>query len=243
MEDQFTFSVIVPVLNEAEHITDCIAAIRAIDPSVEIIVADGGSRDATVELAAAAGALVCRAPRGRGPQCHAGATRAGGDMLLFLHADTQLPTDAFERLRRLFGNSQVQVAKFRLWFDSRNWLLDLAAICMWVDTFMTSYGDQCIALRRDFYYRIGGFPSWPLFEDVRLFEKARRRNRVRVVPARVITSARRFRKHGAIRQLLHDFWLLGRYLAGVSPRQIAASYERGGADLREREIQKLSDFN
>jgi rSAM/selenodomain-associated transferase 2 len=243
MDEPLTFSVIVPVLNEAGQIVDCIAAIRNIDPAVEIIVADGGSRDATVERAAAAGVLVCRAPRGRGPQCHAGATRASGDILLFLHADTQLPADAFGRLRRLFGNQHVQIAKFRLWFDSRDWLLDLAARCMWVDTFMTSYGDQCVVLRRSFYHRIGGFPGWPLFEDVRLFEKARRRSRVRVVPARVITSARRFRKHGAIRQLLHDFWLLGRYMVGASPRQIAASYERGGAALREREIQKLSDFN
>ncbi len=235
--------MIVPVLNEAEHIVDCIAAIRAIDPNVEIIVADGGSSDATVDLAMAAGALVCRTPRGRGPQCHAGATRAGGDILLFLHADTQLPAAAFVHLRRLFANPQVQVAKFRLWFDSRDWLLDLAAMCMWVDTSITSYGDQCIVLRRSFYHELGGFPNWPLFEDVRLFEKARRRSRVRVVPARVITSARRFRKHGPIRQLLHDFWLLGRYLAGDSPWQIAANYERGGAALREREIRKLSDFN
>lgn len=233
MADQLTFSVIVPALNEAEHIGACVAAIRALDASVEIIVADGGSRDATVQLAHAAGATICQAPRGRGPQCHAGAARARGDVLLFLHADTRLPGDAFIHLRRLFQHQRVQVAKFRLWFDSRNWLLDLAATCMWVDTFLTSYGDQCIVMRRSFYHEIGGFPAWPLFEDVRLFEKARRRSRVRVIPARVITSARRFRQHGALRQLLHDLWLMGRYLAGASPWHIAAAYERGGAALRE----------
>jgi rSAM/selenodomain-associated transferase 2 len=227
-----TFSVIVPTLNEADNIQRCIANIQAIDPAVEIIIADGGSTDDTVQLAAAAGATICRASRGRGPQCNAGAACTTGNVLLFLHADTQLPSNAFTLLREIFAAPDVQCAKFRLWFDTRDWLLDLAAICMWIDTIMTSYGDQCIVVRHTFFRDLGGFPAWPLFEDVNFFERARERTSVYVVPACVITSARRFLQNGVVNQLLHDFWLMLQYLWGIPPQQIAETYERQGAVLR-----------
>lgn len=225
-------SVIIPALNEEAAIAGCVAAVRALDPGVEVIVADGGSSDATAERAAAAGALVVAAPRGRGPQCNAGAALATGEVLLFLHADTALPARAFPILRELLADPAVAVAKFRLSFDTRHWLLDLAARLMWWDSLLTSYGDQGIVIRRALFDALGGFPDWPLFEDVRLFELARARTAVHVVPAAVVTSARRFLAHGVLPQLLHDLWLWLQYLAGVSPHAIARRYERGGAALR-----------
>ncbi len=227
-----TFSVIIPALNEAATIAGCVAAVRALDPAVEVIVADGGSSDATADLAAAAGAIVVRGPRGRGPQCNAGAARAAGEVLIFLHADTALPAAAFPLLRALFADPQVAAAKFRLSFDEADWLLGLAARLMWFDSPLTSYGDQGIVVRRELFAALGGFPDWPLFEDVRLFELARARTTVHVVPAEVVTSARRFQANGALPQLLHDLWLWLQYLWGVSPHEIARRYERGGAALR-----------
>ncbi|MBX0326230.1 TIGR04283 family arsenosugar biosynthesis glycosyltransferase [Oscillochloris sp. ZM17-4] len=219
-----SFSVIIPALNEEAGIAGCVAAVRALDPAVEVIVADGGSADRTAELAAAAGALVVRGPRGRGPQCNAGAARATGEALIFLHADTRLPAEAFPLLRQILADPSIQAAKFRLSFDSGDWLLAIAARLMWPDSLLTSYGDQGIVIRRELFAELGGFPDWPLFEDVRLFELARARTDIYVVPAEVVTSARRFEANGVIPQLLHDLWLWLQYVAGVSPHEIARSY-------------------
>ncbi|PDW04921.1 TIGR04283 family arsenosugar biosynthesis glycosyltransferase [Candidatus Viridilinea mediisalina] len=221
-----TFSVIVPALNEADGIAACVAAVRDLDPAVEVVVADGGSDDATVASAQQAGALVVQAPRGRGPQCNAGAAASSGDVLIFLHADTKLPADAFTLLQRWFAEPQVQIAKFRLSFDVSNPLLDLAACMMWLDSRLTSYGDQGIVVRRSFFNTLGGFPPWPLFEDVRLFELARAQTQVYVLPAQVVTSSRRFQANGSLPQLIIDLGLWLEYVAGVSPFEIAARYER-----------------
>ncbi len=220
------FSVIIPTLNEASQIEDCLATLRTLDPTVELIVADGGSSDATVALAQQAGATVISAPRGRGPQCNAGAALAQGDLLIFLHADTRLPDDCFVLLRHLFANPTLQVAKFRLSFDVNDPLLALAARFMWIDTRLTSYGDQGVVVRRDFFNELGGFPPWPLFEDVRFFELARAQTKVAVVPTRVVTSARRFVANGTLAQLLIDLGLWIEYVAGISPFEIAARYEK-----------------
>ncbi len=228
-----SFSAIIPTLNEAHHIVACISAVRALHPDIEVIVADGDSADDTTRLASEAGAVVHQAPRGRGPQCNAGAEVASGDVLVFLHADTQLPANAFQLLHQLFRNPEVNIAKFRLSFDTHDWLLDLAALFMWFDSVMTSYGDQCIVIRHKFFDELGGFPDWPLFEDVRLFELARQRTRVNVVPAMVTTSARRFRDNGVLKQLLSDVFHMVDYLTGVPPDQIAEIYEHGGARLRD----------
>jgi rSAM/selenodomain-associated transferase 2 len=229
---QCRYSVIVPTLNEAAEIGACVARLRALGPQWQVIVADGGSRDGTPQLAAAAGAAVVTAPRGRGPQLAAGAAVAAAEILVFLHADTQLPTDVTALLTQAFADPRLQVAKFRLSFDQADPLLRLAARMMWVDSLLTSYGDQGIVMRRSLYQQLGGFREYPLFEDVDLFARARRLSRVRVLPARVITSARRFRRHGTLRQLLFDVLLWLQYLAGVSPHAIARRYERGGADQR-----------
>lgn len=221
-----SFSVIIPTLNEATRIAACVAAVHALEPTVEVIVADGGSSDDTPALAAAAGAIVVAAPRGRGPQCNAGAAVAGGALLVFLHADTSLPPAAFELLRAWFAEPEVRVAKFRLSFDVREPILDLAARLMWFDSRLTSYGDQGIVIRRAFFSELGGFPDWPLFEDARLFELARAQARVHVLPAAVVTSARRFQANGALPQLLIDLGLWVEYVAGVSPFEIAARYHQ-----------------
>jgi rSAM/selenodomain-associated transferase 2 len=221
-----SFSVIIPALNEAAGIGACVAAVRTLDPTLEVIVADGGSSDDTPALAAAAGAIVVAAPRGRGPQCNAGAAVASGTVLIFLHADTRLPPETLELLRAWFAEPDVRVAKFRLSFDVRDPMLDLAARLMWFDSRLTSYGDQGIVIRRDFFTELGGFPDWPLFEDARLFELARARTRVHVLPAAVVTSARRFQANGVLPQLLIDLGLWAEYVAGISPFEIAARYHQ-----------------
>ncbi|MBP1467936.1 TIGR04283 family arsenosugar biosynthesis glycosyltransferase [Candidatus Chloroploca sp. M-50] len=219
------YTIIIPTLNEEAIIAEAVQAAVSLGSQVEVIVADGGSQDRTVAFAEAAGATVVAAPRGRGPQCNAGAAAAHGAILIFLHADTRLPDDVIGLLETWFSAPRVQIAKFRLSFDIDDLVLDLAAKCMWYDTRLTSYGDQGIVIRRTFFEALGGFPAWPLFEDVRLFERARERTSVVVLPARVVTSARRFQANGAIPQLVRDLGLWIEYVAGVSPFEIAARYK------------------
>jgi len=221
------FSVIIPTLNEADVIREQVGRVLALEPAAEVIVADGGSEDATVSLATAAGAHVVYGLRGRGSQLGAGAVQATGDILLFLHADTRLPAVAFDLLRERFAGEEVQIGTFRLAFDGEHWLYTVYTFFSRFDSVLTTFGDQCIVVRRSFFEALGGFPEWPLFEDVALLQEARRRTRVHSFPAAVVTSARRFEREGIVRQSLRNGWYVLRYLFGASPRDLAARYERG----------------
>ncbi len=234
-----SISVVVPTLDEAERIVGTLAAVRAALPRANVVVADGGSRDGTATLAVHAGARVVPCSRGRGVQCAAGAAHARSDLLLFLHADTFLPPNAATVLAHAFARPEVQIGTFRLSFDDGSRFLRACAWFTRFDSVFTRFGDQGIAVRRSFYEQLGGFPPWPLFEDVELLRRARRRTRVWSFPACVTTSARRFQRRGAIRQQLQNTKLLLRFLAGASPERLAAEYRAEPHD-QPREFQSAS---
>ncbi len=219
-------SVVIPALNEAANLPATLIRVRDALPGAEILVADGGSRDATVAIARAHGALTVTAPAGRGVQLAAGAAAARGDLLLFLHADTLLPPKAGAILAAWFARADVRIGTFRLAFDAGGPFLRACAWCSRIDSVFTRFGDQGIAVRREFYTELGGFPTWPLFEDVELLRRARRVTRVWSFPACVTTSARRFRAHGPLRQQWLNTRLLLRFLSGTSPEKLAAAYRR-----------------
>ena len=220
------FSVIIPALNEEKNIAGCISGIRAIDPSVEIVVVDGGSADATVLLAEQSGAIVCRSQPGRGIQCNAGAKVASGEILLFLHADTILPHNAFETLRSYFQNKDIQIGTFRLKFDEQHWLLKFYSYFTRFDSIFSRFGDQCIVVRKPFFDGLGGFPDWKIFEDVKILEEARKQTTIVSFPFPVTSSARRFLKNGIIRQQLINGWLILRYMMGVPYIKIEELYRQ-----------------
>jgi rSAM/selenodomain-associated transferase 2/rSAM/selenodomain-associated transferase 1 len=225
-EASMKFSVIIPTLNEAQTIQRCIDYVSAIGPGVEIIVADGGSTDNTAQLAQESGAVVCHSQRGKGPQLNAGAAIASGDVMLFLHADTHLPANAFDSLGKWFNDENVQVGSFRATFDVEHWLLDYYHRFNRFDSVITRYGDQCIVARKSFFNSMGGFPEWPLFEDVHFLRMARRRTRICSFPEAVTTSARRFVQNGVIVQILRDAWYIAQYLLGASVERLAQDYEQ-----------------
>ena len=187
---------------------------------------DGGSQDRTVNQAEEEGVIVGCSKRGRGMQCNVGASLACGDILLFLHADTRLPEDAFEKLNQFFRNERVEIGTFRLKFDERNWILAFCALFSRFDSVFTRFGDQGIVIRKSFFKAIGGFPDWPLFEDVGILQAARRKTRIYSFPTAVTTSARRYMQNGVIRQQLQNLWYMIQYLSGKSPIELAAEYER-----------------
>ena len=226
MNGEPTFSVIIPSLNEAETIEKCVESVQASAPEAEIIIVDGGSDDTTLMLAHRAGARTVLSAPGRGIQANAGAAVAEGDILIFLHADTVLPSNAFALLRRYFQKPKIQIGTFRLTFDRSHWLFSLYTFLSRFDCVFTTFGDQCIVIRRRFFHDLGGFPDWPLFEDVRLLQKARARTTVHSFPAPITTSSRRFEREGIIRQSLRNGWYVLQYLMGVSPEALAEKYER-----------------
>ena len=216
--------MIIPTLNEEGYIGRCIHNVLALDPDVEIIVADGGSRDNTLKIAYDLGVIVVNSWSGRGIQLNSGAERASGDVLLFLHVDTELPKDTFKQLDEFFQNRDAQIGTFKIVYKPQHWLLDLVSFFMRFDTILTKFGDQCIVVRCIFFDFIGGFPDWPLFEDVGIFQTARKRTRIHSLPCKVVTSSRRFIEKGVLLQLLKIAWYLVLYLTGTSPEELARRY-------------------
>ena len=185
------------------------------------------STDRDVDATVTSGIQRLRAPRGRGTQCNAGAARATGPLLLFLHDDTALPVEAPDVVSNAFADPRTQIACFRLRFDHAHWLLSTYAFCSRFDSSLTSFGDQGILIRRSFFAAIGGFPDWPLFEDVDLLSRARLRTRRRIkkLPAVVTTSAVRFLENGLLRQQLLNAELMLRFSLGASPEALRRRYE------------------
>ncbi|MEX1137745.1 MAG: TIGR04283 family arsenosugar biosynthesis glycosyltransferase [Bacteroidota bacterium] len=219
-------SVIIPTFQEEKALPDCIRRVRLLSSGTEIIVVDGGSTDATIDIARREGIIVCNSPRGRGIQLNAGARHAAGDVLLFLHADTLVPLDAIAILEEYFHSENTQIGTFRLAFDAKHPLLTFYSFWTRFDSVFTSFGDQGIAMRSAFFHHIGGFPDWPLFEDVLLLQRARRRTQIHSFPSCVTTSARRFLDQGILRRQIHNGIAMMEYLLGVSPEHLASQYER-----------------
>lgn len=226
-------TVVIPALNAASSLSatlDAVLAARAPGedgPCLDVLLVDGGSRDATVSHARDAGAAVIEAPRGRGNQLAAGGAAAGGDWLLFLHADTRLPR-GWERHVRAFAadpaNAQ-RAAVFALRFDDASRAARrVETIAAWRSRLLgLPYGDQGLLIARDFYRDLGGYAPLPIMEDVDL---VRRIGRARLVtlPCHAVTSAIRYRRTGYTRRMARNLLCLVLYFCGMSPRRIARLY-------------------
>lgn len=218
------FSVIIPTLCEEHTLRKCIRQIRNAGANVEIIVVDGGSSDATLAVAREEDVIVRQCESKRGVQCNIGASVASGDVLLFLHADTLLPRDAFTVLKQTFSNGRTRIGTFRVRFDSSHPVLRFYGLFARFDSIFTRFGDQCITVEKSFFHSLNGFPPWPIFEDVRLLERAREQTIIHSFPAQVVTSARKFLARGILKQQIHNGWLILQYLMGKSPEFLAAAY-------------------
>ncbi len=218
-------SIIIPTLNEAQTIVSCILSIRRQSEAAEIIVVDGGSTDETVK-AAQPYASVITSLRGRAAQMNAGARRATGDALLFLHADSHLPLDALPALEQALDGSQVVGGTFMLRFDHPHVLLRLIAFFTWFRFRYFHYGDQGVFVRRSVFWQLGGFKDIPLMEDVDFIQRLRQVGRVALIRRPVTTSARRFLQNGIVRQQLLNISLVICYLLGANPWTLAKWYQR-----------------
>jgi rSAM/selenodomain-associated transferase 2 len=203
-------SIIIPTLNEEQIIEAAIRGAR--DEEAEIIVIDGGSTDDTVNRATDAGARVEMSPRGRA--------------LLFLHADTLLPSGYVAHIFEVLMDPRAIGGAFRFKTDLQSPLMKTLEFLINIRSgcFRLPYGDQGIFLRKSDFGLVGGFPELQIAEDLFLVRKLSRRGRIRIAPAEAITSARRWRRVGLLRTtLINQIIVAGCYL-GVSPRTLKSLY-------------------
>ncbi|HIJ78368.1 MAG: TIGR04283 family arsenosugar biosynthesis glycosyltransferase [Desulfobulbaceae bacterium] len=220
-------SVIIPTLNE-EGVIGAVMAALAGESGVEVIVADGGSTDETVRVAAALGARIVMAPAGRGGQLNRGAAIARGRILLFLHADTRLPKNFAAAIIGILARPGVVGGAFSFGVDGGQVGFRLLEFFVNLRSrfLRLPYGDQALFLDAAMFDRIGGYSEIPLFEDVDLVRRLGRKGRLVTAAAKVVTSARRWRHLGLLKTTLVNQVLLLGYFLGVSPFRLAVWYEK-----------------
>jgi rSAM/selenodomain-associated transferase 2 len=221
-----SLAIVIPVLDEAPRIGELLRELQPLrQAGVELVVADGGSRDGTPEIAAAFADAVIDAPRGRARQMNAGAAASRGDILLFLHADTLLPPAGVAAVMAAiedgaqWGRFDVRIAGqaplLRVVARMMNWRSRLTGIAT---------GDQAIFVRREMFERVGGYPELPLMEDIRLSATLKRLAPPACLREQVTTSGRRWEQRGVLRTILLMWWLRAAFFFGADPRQLALRY-------------------
>lgn len=223
--DLIQVSVIIPTLNEAAQISRTVEAARKGDP-MEIIVVDSG-RDGTDEQAREAGATVLRSRPGRARQMNAGASKATGNLLLFLHADTLLPPNYKSAAAGALSDASVSAGAFRLAigmdFPGRKFVEWSANIrSSW---FQLPYGDQALFVRRSTFEQVGGFAELPILEDFELVRRLRRRGKVITLKEAAVTSGRRWQQLGVLRATWINQWIILGYHLGWPIDRLAAVYK------------------
>ncbi len=216
----------MPVLDEAEGIVRTLAALAPLRArGAELIVVDGGSRDATVALAGKAADAVLASPRGRARQMNAGAAAAQGRVLLFLHADTRLPEGADALVAQAVAQG-ARWGRFDVRIEGRSPMLRVVAALMnrrsrWSGI---ATGDQAIFVERSTFDALGGWPDQPLMEDIELSRRLRALAPPACLRARAVTSGRRWETRGVWRTIFLMWRLRWRYWRGESPQALAEAY-------------------
>jgi rSAM/selenodomain-associated transferase 2 len=218
-------TIVIPTLNEADIIVGTLHALAPLRArGAEVIVADGGSDDRTVQLAQPLADRVIVAPLGRGAPMNAGATLGTGDTLLFLHADTAIPEDA-DRLiaaalvHRPWGRFDIRIA------GRHPFLAVIARMINWRSRLTgIATGDQAIFVTREAFQAVGGFPDLPLMEDIAMSRLLKRLRRPFCIPTPAVTSGRRWEQNGVLHTILLMWCLRLSYYLGVEPSRLARHY-------------------
>lgn len=232
-----TVSVIIPVLDEAGLIGDVVRNVL-LEPGVECVVVDGGSTDATVESARAAGAhKVLVSASGRAKQMNAGARSASGEVLLFLHADTSLPPSwssaALTTVRHVTDATDgLGLGAFTFALDDPRFAYRIieAFTRMRGRLLSLPYGDQAVFMRKSLFESMGGFPEYPVMEDYEFVDRARRVGDVHIIRMHAVTSARAWRSQGVCSRAMLNMRTIARYRRGYSPERLAQWRARDACD-------------
>jgi len=230
MNTPAALSVVIPCLNEAERLPLLLADLQQGGSELEILLADGGSNDATPEIAGLAGAdLIKVHPAGRGRQLRTAAAQASSDWLLFLHADSRLPLRWFREIRPLLQTSSEAEAAawyfdFRITPSTAARRLLEQAVALRSSWLQRPYGDQGLLLHRTLYDRSGGFAELPLMEDLDLVERLSRITDLRRIGLPLTTDGRRWQSDGVMQRSWRNERLRRRWKQGESAERLAAEY-------------------
>jgi len=217
----------MPVLNEAERLTTLLQELQALRGACELIVADGGSTDRSPTLAEPLVDKVVLSPRGRAKQMNAGAALGQADILLFLHADTQLPDQAVQKIVQAAANG-YHWGRFDVQFDSQSHIFRVIAFMMNWRSRLTGLatGDQAIFMTRKTFNAIEGFPDIALMEDIAASKRLKKISHPCCLRDKVTTSARRWQQHGVLKTILLMWRLRLAYFFGADPNKLATQYYR-----------------
>jgi len=219
-------SIVVPALNEEAALGATLDALAKLRGEKEIIVADGGSKDRTIEIARRCGVEVRHSERGRGIQMHTGACAARGDILWFVHADTIPPPHALEELTQALADERVSGGNFGLLFDGDSpGARQATFIYPLLRHVNLCYGDSTVFCRRQTYEQVGGFQQLALFEDLDLLRRLRRAGRFVHLTTKIVTSSRRFEKRQFWAMCAHWSTLQILYWCGADPNWLARHYQ------------------
>lgn len=225
------FSIIVPVLNEAEQVNSLIEHIHSqgFEHVCELIVVDGDPQGSTIEVIQDKSVKTTKSQKGRGRQMNAGAAVARGEILIFLHVDTRLPEMALEKISLVLEDEKYAGGAFGLGIDSDRLLLKYIAARTSFRSRLNRipYGDQAIFIRKDYFNRIGRFKEIPLMEDVDLMRRIKKDGkRIYILRDKVTTSPRRWERDGALYTTVRNRILVALFYLGVSPAKLAKHYWR-----------------
>jgi len=225
-----SFSIIVPVLNEEGAINALIGRLKGLEGAsgTQIIVADGGQDWHTLDAITCEGVIKVRSPRGRGRQMNEAAGYATGDILLFLHADTQLPVNGLSLIENAMRDGSCVGGAFDLAIASSHPLFRMIERTASLRSRITRipFGDQAIFMRKTYFDSIGGYRDIPIMEDVEIMKRVKKRgDSIVILRDRVATSPRRWEKEGIVRCTLRNWLLQALYPLGVPARTLARFYK------------------
>jgi len=221
---KLSIGIVVPIFNEARILEAALDRLRQLAGDCAVLIADGGSTDGSAAIARRYFPTeICAAPN-RGAQQNRGARALATDVLLFLHADSTLPREFAAHIRRALRDPRIAGGCFRLEFDAPRPMLRFYS---WFTRFpgrFFHFGDQGFFIRRKIFVEMGGFRRLPFLEDVDFLRRLRRHGRFAVLPAAVVTSARRFLRRGVVRQQIRNILLVALFELGVPATRLVRFY-------------------
>ena len=224
------FSIIVPVFHEVERINGLIVHLRRLSPEMEreIIIVDGAPEKDTLPVIRDEGVVKISSEKGRAKQMNAGASVAKGEILIFLHVDTEPPQNALKRINAFINKKEYVGGAFDLGIKSDKIIFKVIALGASLRSRLNRipFGDQAIFIRRDYFNRIGGYQEIPLMEDVELMRRIKRcGKKINIFFDRAMTSSRRWEKEGVVYCTLRNYILQVLYFLGVSPHKLVKYYK------------------
>ena len=222
----------MPVFHERERIHDLIDHLHRVnsEENFELIIVDGAEEKDTLRDIHSHHVIKISSEKGRAKQMNTGASIAKGDILIFLHADTDLPIHALEKIQSFIEQREYVGGAFDLGIKSDKLIFKVIGVLSSLRSRLNRipFGDQAIFIRREYFKRIGGYKELPLMEDVELMRRIRKSgDKIRIFYDRVMTSPRRWEKEGVIYCTLRNWTLQTLYSLGISPHKLANFYKSG----------------